>query len=157
MFSQIFFLLCHVKINKKLKKDKNKRGKHTISFRNWIIINIIPWEFRFFNSTKFSYERHFEKRLFTKNFSSRKCLHLKNSLLHQSDPYLLLESTHIQWNYLAVESVLLFLLKSLANRSSHLEVFRERGVPKFEIKIHEKYLWRSSFLVKLLTKSMQLY
>ena len=40
--------------------------------------------------------------------------------------------------YLAVESELLF--KSLADRSSHSEVFREKGVPKFEIKIHEKYL-----------------
>ena len=42
--------------------------------------------------------------------------------------------------YHAVESVLLFLFNSLADRSSHSEVFREIGVPKFEIKMHEKYL-----------------
>ena len=46
------FLLCHIKIiNKKIKKDKNKKRKHTIRFRNWIIINIISWHFRFFIST----------------------------------------------------------------------------------------------------------
>ena len=63
------FLLCQVKIiNKKLKKDKNKKREHAIRFRNGIIINIIPWHFRFFISVKFSYERHFEKRQFTKKF-----------------------------------------------------------------------------------------
>ena len=34
-------------------------------------------------------------------------------------------------------------------RSSHREVFCEKGVHKFLVKILEKYLWRSSFLVKL--------
>ena len=151
-------MLCYVKIiNKKIKKDKNKIRKHTIRFRDWIIINIIPWHFRFFILRKFSYERNFEKRPFTKKFLFRKVSAFKKKFTHQSDPYLLLELAHVQWNYFAVESVLLFLFKSLANRSSHSEVFREIGAPKFEIKIHEKYLWRSSFLVKLLAKSMQLY
>ena len=91
-----------------------------------------------------------KKGCLQKILSSWKCLHLKKSSLCQSDPYLLLESVHIQWNYLVVEGVLLFLFKSLANRSSHSEMLWEMGVLKFETKIHEKYLWRSSFLVKLL-------
>ena len=91
-----------------------------------------------------------KKGCLQKILSSWKCLHLKKRSLCQSDPYLLLESVHIQWSYLVVELVLLFLFKSLANRSSHSEMLWEMGVLKFETKIHEKYLWRSSFLVKLL-------
>ena len=49
-------------------------------------------------------------------------------------------SVHIQQNYLVGESVLLFLFKSLANRKNYSEVFGGIGVPKFEIKIHKKYL-----------------
>ena len=119
------FLLCHVKVNKKVKKDKNKKRKHTIRFRNWIIINIIPWHCRFFISTKSSCERHFEKRRFTKKCLLTKVSAFKKKFTPSKWSYLLLESAHIQWNYLAVESVLLFLFKSLANRSSHSEVFRE--------------------------------
>ena len=51
------FFLCHIKIiNKQIKKDKNKKRKHTIRYRNWIIINIIPWHFRLFISTKAVYK-----------------------------------------------------------------------------------------------------
>ena len=140
------FLLCQVKIiNKKIKKDKNKRRKQAIRFRNGIIINIIPWHFRFFISVKFSYERHFEKRQFTKKFLFTNVSAFKKKFTPSKWPYLLLESAHIQWSYLAVGSVLFFLFKSLATRSSHSEVFRGMVAPKYEIKIHEKYTWSSSF------------
>ena len=75
-----------------------------------------------------------------KKFSSRKCLHLKKVLSIKVTLSTIRNSAHSMKLYLAMESVLLFLFKSLANRSIHLEVFREIGVPKFEIKIHEKYL-----------------
>ena len=140
------FLLCHVKIiNKTIKRDKTKKRKHTIRFRNWIIINIIPWHCRFFISTKSSCERHFEKRRFTKKCLLTKVSAFKKKFTPSKWPYLLLESAHIQWSYLAVGSVLVFLFKSLATRSSHSEVFRGMVAPKYEIKIHEKYTWSSSF------------
>ena len=106
------FLLCHVKlINKNIRKDKNKKRKHTISFRNWIIINIISWNFSFFISTRFSYERHFEIRPFTKRFLLTEVSAFKKSSLHQSDPYLLLESANIQWNTLRWRVYFFFFLR----------------------------------------------
>ena len=148
MFNQTFFVFAfHVKIiNKNIKKDKNKKG-------NILSGSVIELLLTFLGTSgSLSWQSSGMKDILKKGclqkiFSSRECLHLKK--VHSIKVTLILQSAHIQWNYLAVESV--------ANRSSHSEVFREIGVPKFEIKIHEKYLWRSSSLVKLLAKSMQLY
>ena len=148
MFNQTFFVFVfHVKIkNKNIKKDKNKKGNILSGSVIELLLTLLGISGSL-SRQSFGMKDILKKGRLQKKFPSRKCLHLKK--VHSIKVTLILQSAHIQWNYLAVESV--------ANRSSHSEVFREIGVPKFEIKIHEKYLWRSSSSVKLLAKSMQLY
>ena len=98
MFNQIFFVFPFLCRNNKQKNKKDKNEKGNIPSGSAIEVLLA-----LFLGTSGSLSRQnsrmkdiFKKGHLQKNFSSRKCLHLKKSSLHQSDPYLLLESAHIQ-------------------------------------------------------------
>ena len=98
MFNQFFFAFALSRKNngQKIKKDKNKKGNISSG-------SVIELLLTLFLGTSGSLSRQsslmkdiLKKGRLQKHFSSRKCLHLKKSSFHQSDPYLLLESAHIQ-------------------------------------------------------------
>ena len=87
---------------RKNNKQKNKK-RSKIKKETYHQVSVIELLLTLFLGTSGSLSRQsslmkdiLKKGRLQKHFSSRKCLHLKKSSFHQSDPYLLLESAHIQ-------------------------------------------------------------